>query len=214
MFAASGLIGHDFVPGENGVAWDGYIAAKRIATTVRPDDTGTSTFASEWGWWMRERLNEELAKNPAQLLSHLHSALLANGFFVGRAVNGDLEVYSATVNCECSTDAKTAALSVDKHPPSFDGLPVAIAGPREAVASFDELLDASSPRARAERATWSALPKDDSIAHDAGVTIRSLEFVIKYSGAPTVGGAVDAVTMDRSGKIEWIQRKEQCRDDN
>ena len=100
---------------------------------------------------------------------------------------------------------------MDKQAPTENGLPVAIFCPKEATPVFYELIGTKSERAKAERVAWTAsLPQDTSLAHDAGVTIRTLEFVLRYSGAPDIGGPIDAVALESNGKIQWIQRKANC----
>lgn len=212
VFAASGMTGHYYLPGETGEPWSALQEAFRLAATIPKDSFyGVGILVHRWGEWMRGQLDTELAKNEAQVLSHRRSPLLASAIFAGRDKSGELSVYSVALTCACDKIPKRAILRVDKQAPTENGLPVAIFCPKEATPVFYELIGTKSERAKAERVAWTAsLPQDTSLAHDAGVTIRTLEFVLRYSGAPDIGGPIDAVALESNGKIQWIQRKANC----
>jgi len=206
LFAASGTVGR-----ENG--WNAPREASRIATTIAQDATdGVEILAAKWGEWMRATLDAELVKNETQLLTPLHSGL-ANGVFAGYDKANGLAVYAVELRCACNETPKRAIFRVSKFKITTDGIPKGFLGSDEGLTLFNEVSDGNTERAKAERAAWVvSLPQDNSLAHDAGITIRTLEFILRYSGAPDVGGSIDAVALDSDGKIRWIQRKPNCSD--
>jgi hypothetical protein len=210
LYAAAGLIGHDYLPGEIGIPWDAGKEAKHLAEKIRTDaPNGVSVLANGWSEWMKTTVDTELAKNPAQILSHLHSSVIASAVFAGRDHNGVLSAYTVSLICACSVALKFAIAQVEAQSPSADHLPVGFLGIGGPV--FNELLDGRIDRAKAEQRSWSiAFPKNNSLFHDVGVTIRSLEYIIRYSGSEEVGGPIDVAVLDRTGKIRWIQHKKNC----
>jgi len=44
--------------------------------------------------------------------------------------------------------------------------------------------------------------------------IAGVEAAIEWSQNPAIGGPVDAVIIHKGGKIEWLQRKKSCADQN
>jgi hypothetical protein len=73
----------------------------------------------------------------------------------------------------------------------------------------EEFLDLTSERARNEAESWKP-PKDSKPAdYDIFRIMRFVELTIKYRGVD-VGGAIDAVQMDKDGSVHWFANKKNC----
>ena len=129
LFAASGIAGYDYLPGETGEPWSAEREASRIAATIANDASDmVAVFAKQWGEWMRDKFDTELAKNEAKILGELHSPLMSSAVFIGRNKSGGLSLYTAVLVCACNETPKRTILRVDKQEPTAGGLPVALLG--------------------------------------------------------------------------------------
>jgi hypothetical protein len=74
-----------------------------------------------------------------------------------------------------------------------------------------EYRDETSLRARAENQQW--LERKKTISPDripSAEAIRMVQLTIDKSDSPEVGGAIDAITLDKSGTVQWLKWKDNC----
>jgi hypothetical protein len=204
IYAASGMIGHDFSPRETGAAWDAHREAMQIASSA----TDIKTIADAWAARIKQLIDADFVNYPQLFEAALRTkTFLVSAVFAGLDADNKLSVYSVVLTCDCHPFHKSARVDVGPRPPTDDGLPVGIMAKQEATVVFNELIAGKTPRSNLERKRWTSLSRKK---RETAITIRSVEFIIKNAATDEIGGAVDALEIDASGRIRWIQRKKNC----
>jgi len=211
IFAGAGVSGYDFGPEQTTPVFDTRKTAQNVARSL-PGATPDRARAIAEGWarQVKMALDEQLTRHPDEIFSSLHgsSNLLASGVFAGRKA-GSLAAYYVAINCECSGSKKFSSVHITQLRPTGDGLPAASVGTAEAQRLFSELVDAGTPRALIERATWPANTHD--LDNNVAVTIKTAEFILHHSTDHTIGGPINVVELENDGQVRWMKREKFCK---
>jgi hypothetical protein len=73
-----------------------------------------------------------------------------------------------------------------------------------------EFVNRTSARAKKEAQQWKPPVKSKVADYDILKTMRLVELTIKYQRGKDVGGPIDAVEMDRFGRVRWFAVKKNC----
>jgi hypothetical protein len=78
---------------------------------------------------------------------------------------------------------------------------------------FEEYISGKTERAAAER--YDASPEViRSVGRDMAKIIRLVDLAVAFDKSGTIGGKIDAVELSLGGGKRWLQRKEQCAEDD
>ena len=227
VFAATGIVGDSSYLLPEGLRFEATEEAKKIFLqySQAPEnifDLGTvGTLASNWGEAMAGHFRAAAQASPASLQEWLkrvevsHEEPFLVGLFAGLESDGEISVYSVRVDYAQPDAGPALAVPFfltsmpfsDEFPDDFPlltpfGMPEIVR----------EISDGQTDRAKQEINARSLLLRTLSAESFARrQVIRMVDLTIAYHPKQEfVGGRIDAIELARSGKVRWVQRKQNC----
>jgi hypothetical protein len=217
VVAASGTTGHI----ANNGNWDFSVlaTATEVAAIFSAGKSALNDFASlftnAWATKVVDKFNHELKVRPKETTASSQGNLLADGIVVGLDQNGILGIWVIEWHYNSLANGrKTAFLTIEHR----NGWPVYLALGDASIAN--EVFWGTTERGRQwkqnSKAVFAGLPasqQNDYMARElVDLTISHLPpKVVGVRLVSTVGGHVDSITIDKTGRIEWRDHKPECR---
>ena len=216
IFAASGNTGYGPNDGRP-LEWDSHTIARAVflrlsrETATQPMPIG---FAEAWGNEVKNKFQGDIERDGLEgVLFGAEGDTLTSAVFAGFDGDAPLIVTASitySISAKGHADVAFAITDVFRRPKAvFMG--------RQDIA--DELFTGKTPRSLQWRQDLAMMrtPGDDPIALPALEALRfSIEHypLVNIGGKmlPPIGGPIDAVRLSRANGIEWIQRKDNCRE--
>jgi hypothetical protein len=227
IFAATGIVGDSSYLLPESLRFDATEEARRVFLqySQKPENFLSlgvvGTLASNWGTAMAKSIRAAADSSPASLQEWLkrvdlsHESPFIAGVFAGLESDGELSVYSVSVDYAQPRDGKmlaepfflTSMPFSDEFPDDFPVLT-----PFGLTEIVHEISEGKSDRAKEEINIRHSLMKTLSAeAFAERQVVRMVDLTIAFHPKQEfVGGKIDAIELERAGKVHWIQRKPNC----
>jgi hypothetical protein len=186
-------------------SWNSMDEAHRAYEHVIARGGGTGDVAEDLAKSLTDRFKALEAANPRILADAAENGVLTTAYLGGLGSNGRLELFRINILFQPNNI---------NEPIGWRKLAVeCIYGHFCALGRTDVFLEfagKTTERARNEAETWA--PESGSKSQDLDIqrTIRLVDLTIQFYKGDDVGGAIDALQIDRSGSIRWYARKSNC----
>jgi hypothetical protein len=216
IFAASGTTGYGS-PERGSLYWDSHAIARNIFLRLsrkKAKQPMPIRLARAWGQEVKKKVEADLKQDGKDEVffgveeNRLTSAVVA-GFDNGSPLIVTVALM-VVISARGSTNVSSAIADIFTTPRAVSLGRVDIA---------NEIFYGKTPRAIQWRSDLALMRTGDPIAVPA---IKAIEFSIEHyplvsiggKTLPALGGPVDAVRLSRAKGVEWIQRKDNCRESN